>query len=178
MPRQNLGDRPVSATLIDFQDDPVAYCELLRFFTFLLQSSAQRRLVRLSGFGAYMPDPTRPLQHDASFARQLLPSLRISSHQGRSPARFALISPSSLVFTSLRRISPTTARASNSLAANARNSVSRCPLATGSPWPQRTNKRYAANGRSLSPLLSLTISTLYDAPSMPSNAAGRSWTAK
>ena len=36
MPRQNLGDRPVSATLIDFQDDPVAYCELLRFFTFLL----------------------------------------------------------------------------------------------------------------------------------------------
>src|SRR5688572_17390848 len=42
---------------------------------------------------------------------------------------------------------------------------------------QRTNSRYDPNGRSASPVSSARISALYEKPSEPPNAAGRSCTA-
>src|SRR6202521_2332401 len=141
MARQNLGDRPVDAPLIDLQDDPVTDRELPVFLTLLFESASQRRLVCLPRVGADVPYSARPFEHDAFLARQLLPSLRIESHQGNSSLRLALMRPSSFIFTSLSGIAPTILRASSSVVAKARNSVSRCPLATGSPCPQRTNSR-------------------------------------
>src|SRR6266849_1514611 len=141
MPGKNLGDRPVHTALIDLQNDPITDRQLPVFLTLLLESASKRRLVRLSRVGADVPYSARPFEHDALLARQLLPSLRIESHQGSSSLRFALMRPSSFNFTSLSDSAPTILRASSSVAAKARNSVSRCPLATGSPWAQRTNSR-------------------------------------
>src|ERR1700693_2264624 len=160
MARQNLGDRPVGAPVIYLEYAAVADGELPAFSTLLLESASQRRFVGLPGLGTNVPHSSRTLQHHAFLARQLLPSSRIASHQGRSAARLALISPSRRDFTSFRSIAPTILRASSSVAAKARKSFSRCPLATGSPSRQRTNSRYAPNGRSLSSLTSVTISTL------------------
>src|SRR5450759_780007 len=141
MARQNLGDRPVGAPLIYLQDDSVPDRQLPVFFTLLLEPASERCLVRLPRVGADVPYSARPLEHDAFLARQLLPSWRIESHQGSSSARLDLMSVSSVIFTSLSNIAPTILRASSSVVAKARNSVSRCPLATGSPRPQRTNRR-------------------------------------
>src|SRR5438105_2184179 len=131
--RQNISDGPVLAALIYLQNYPVTHRQFFRFLSFLLQPTAQRRFVRLTRLGADVPYSASSFQHDTFFARQLLPSLRITSHHGRSSERFAPMSESSLDFTSLRRIAPTMSRASDSVVAKARNSVSRCPLATGSP---------------------------------------------
>src|SRR5438552_4464261 len=121
------------AALIDLEYHPVTNRQLFGFFTLLLEPAAQRCFVRLSSLSANVPESSRSLQHDAFLTRQLLPSWRIASHQGSDSARLALMSSSSFVFTSLRRSAPTIFRASSSVAARARNSVSKCPLATGSP---------------------------------------------
>src|SRR5450759_5838895 len=94
MARQNLCDRPVGASLINLQYDPVTDRELPVFFTLLLESASERRFVRLPRVGADVPHSARPLEHDAFLARQLLPSCRIESHQGSSSARLALMSVS------------------------------------------------------------------------------------
>ena len=92
MARENLGDRPVDASLIDLENDPVTDRQLSVLLALLLEPASQRRLVRLPRVGADVPYPARALEHDAFLARQLLPSWRIESHQGSSSARFAVIS--------------------------------------------------------------------------------------
>ncbi len=47
----------------------------------------------------------------------------------------------------------------------------------GSPRPQRTKTRYAPYGAPASPVSYASIETLYESPSLPSNAAGRACTA-
>src|SRR6267154_2506129 len=141
MSRKNVANRPVLAALIDLEYHSVTDRELSVLFALLLESSAKRGLVRLSRVGADVPYSARALEHDAFLARQLLPSWRIESHQGSSSARLALMRVSSVTFTSFSNIAPTILRASSSVDAKARKSVSRCPLATGSPRPQRTNSR-------------------------------------
>src|SRR5437870_13493031 len=121
------------AALIDLEHHSVTDGQFLRFFTLLFEPAAQRRFVRLTRLSANVPESSRSLQHDAFLTRQLLPSWRIPSHHGSDSGRLALMSSSSFVFTSLRRSAPTIFRASSSVAAKARNSVSKWPLATGSP---------------------------------------------
>src|SRR6267142_2859956 len=138
MSRQDFRDRPVDAALIDLQNDAITARQLPFLLALLLESASKRRLMRLSGVGTDVPYSARSVEHDPFLARQLLPSLRIESHHGSSSLRLALIRSSSFNFTSLSDSAPTILRASSSVAAKARKSVSRCPLATGSPWPQRT----------------------------------------
>src|SRR5258706_12115301 len=141
MPRQDFRNRPVHAALIDLENDAITDRQLPFLLTLLLESASKRRFMRLSGVGADVPYSACSFEHDTFRARQLLPSLRIESHHGSSSLRLALIRPSSFNFTSLSDSAPTILRASSSVAAKARKSVSRCPVATGSPWPQRPNSK-------------------------------------
>src|SRR2546423_1619442 len=160
LPRRDLADRPMTNVRIRLDNDAVADRELLQLVGFFLEASTQRSLDRLTRSRANVPDSACTFQDDAFDLRQLLPSRRIASHQVVSLDLAPRMSASSVAFASLSFISPMLRRTSSSFAPKARNSVSRCPVATGSPPPQRTKRRYAANGRSFSPLSSATISTL------------------
>src|ERR1700680_3486372 len=107
MSRENLGDRPVLAALVYLEHHSITHRELSVLLALLFESSAKRGLVHLSRIGADVPYAARALEHDAFLARQLLPSWRIESHQGSSSARLALMSVSSVTFTSFSNIAPT-----------------------------------------------------------------------
>src|SRR3954468_13863186 len=117
MARKDLRDCPLHAALIHFENHPIADRKLLVLFPLLLESSAQRRLVGLTRFRAHMPDSASPLEYDSFHSAQDLPSWRMASHHGSASALRALMSASSLAFTSFNRSAPTSLLASSSVSA-------------------------------------------------------------
>src|SRR5687767_7071445 len=148
-----------------------------------LEPAAQHGLV----FGAVVaddaPDPAgavgnhaEDVGHERSSPGS---SVRIASHHFRRGAsRGCEMSASRVRLTSRSGIAPTLARASSSVWARAIIPDSRCP--SGALAPMRahlTKNRYAPQGGDCVASSSARISTLYENPSEPSNAAGRSCTA-
>src|SRR3954466_15922931 len=110
-----LRDRPLRAALVYLEDDSIPDCELLVFFPFLFEPSAKGCLVCVTRFRAHMPDSASSLEYDSFRSAQELPSWRIASHHGSASALLALMSASSLSFTSFNRRAPTSFLASSSV---------------------------------------------------------------